>query len=798
MSRRITGLDLSGRFDVAARDWSPEEPTLRLDPPRTVDGGVAADVVAIGGETRRRLIAGPQATFAPHGRGQGWGTIGAADRRRALCVAIDRLGEDVDNATAVRAAVDALARGATDVVLAVPDLTDFGEAAQRLMLDAASAPRRRARLLWRPVAAFLDLLATGELPVERSGARYRFLVHGPHGLEDQSLTLRDDPEDAGHRAPLREGPGRLVAPQTGLDALFAAASERVRAANPGIDWRRCESSRLGPRLVVGAAEPGETEVLRLHNATWVEALAPSLAPADLALTTTRLPPPDRPVAASFLVTPLAAPFADALAAAASRDLGDVRVAPAATVARGALRAGRLIEFGRPHYFDRLEPIAIAISRRDGPDFESLIGPDAVVPANREYISPDLDDFVWGRGKTDAEFYVLKGDAEMRHWEVTHPEAPERDAPVTLRLRQTPGQSWARLSVTSRGWAPLERSPIDLDWEALTPLAMTRDEVLEKLRTPPPTIPELIVERSHIALWHGANWAGDGAVRHLRTLGRPATAHEWSRLLRRSRREPMSREKFWLVGTDGSLPAGLGEADADALDQALAGFAADLLAATSRRHPANNDLTLALTWCFARCPEAIQDRLVVALEAHLANRVDSVLAPSHAIRVVTQGAGRAVTGSERLRRLLRVIAQRPVTNDTINALAMILTRREEAPAALSRDLVDHFAVTLGRELHLQVARRSFALKFRNTLSAIAGLFRWRVREPYALLAEREQIAADLRATLDRTEQMLSTPAYRHVRQVEQKRDQIHKIIEFLDGRGDPDILRIIEQDDEEGD
>lgn len=42
----------------------------------------------------------------------------------------------------------------------------------------------------------------------------------------------------------------------------------------------------------------------------------------------------------------------------------------------------------------------------------------------------------------------------------------------------------------------------------------------------------------------------------------------------------------------------------------------------------------------------------------------------------------------------------------------------------------------------------------------------------------------------------TPACQTVRQVDQKRDQIRKIIEFLDGRGDPNILRIIEQDDED--
>ncbi len=156
----------------------------------------------------------------------------------------------------------------------------------------------------------------------------------------------------------------------------------------------------------------------------------------------------------------------------------------------------------------------------------------------------------------------------------------------------------------------------------------------------------------------------------------------------------------------------------------------------------------------------------------------------------------MTGVDRLARLLHVIARRPFDNNTINALAMILTRRAEAPAALSATLVDQFALSLGQELHQQAKRRTFALKFRNTLSALAGLFRWRVREPYALLAERDPTATDLRATLIETEKLLAMPSYRTVRQVEHKREQIRKIIEFLDGRGDPSILRIIEQDDDE--
>ena len=114
-------------------------------------------------------------------------------------------------------------------------------------------------------------------------------------------------------------PARLVAPEIGLDTLFALASDHVRAANPDLDWRRCEPSRLGPGLVAGTAEPGEAEVLRLHNATWVEARAPRLDPRrSRPLGRRGFRRPTVRSTATFLVTPLAASLADALATRSRR------------------------------------------------------------------------------------------------------------------------------------------------------------------------------------------------------------------------------------------------------------------------------------------------------------------------------------------------------------------------------------------------------------------------------------------------------------------------------------------------
>lgn len=787
---RLVGLDLNGRCDFAARDWTVDGEDDADGMVRLIRGGTAAEVVTTRGG---RIVAGPQAALAPHGRGDGWGQgLGESERRRALAAAVDSHGLDPGAAADLDAARKALARGAEAVVAAVPDHPGLAEAAQAGLIKALQTPRCPVRLLWRAVAAFLDLQGSGHIDRTALGRRFRILVHAGAGIEDQILILAPDPNHAGHCAPRRDGPGRLH-PPGGLDALFARARELVRMANPGLPWARIEPARLGPRLLTGEAAPDAREVLRNRNAGWHLALAPDLRAEDLGLGSVVLPPPDAEVAATFLCTPLAPPFAQALADALAPQIGPVVPIDAGAVARGCLRAGRLIERGLPHYFDRLEPVAIAVLQGQEPAFAPLIPADAVVPANREHVSPQLSGFVWGRGKPATEFYVLKGATEVRHWRAERDTPPGRDVAVDLRIRQTPGQSWARLTVGSAEWEPLSRSPILLDWEGLAPLDLTPEEVLDKLRQPPPPVPRLIVEAAHRDLWLGADWAGEGVAAGLARdalAGQPVRPDRWRHVLARSRRHPdPPHERFWTVGTDGSLPSDLPEDVVRGFDLVLQRLADEVAAATLSRPPRDNSLMLALTWCFARCPDTVQDLILAALEAEAQERRHPLLVPSHAARVLRQGAGRAVSGAARLSRLFAYLEAAPFNTDTINALAMALTRREEAPEALTRAQVDGFLDRLGKELINRIQASDFKVRFRNTLSAIAGLFRWRRREPFALLASQDAVALRLREALVRARDSLSSL---NVAQREQKLELIVAIIAFLDGEGDPDILRRIEE------
>src|ERR1700745_1486077 len=118
--RRVSGLDINGWRDIAARDWEIEEPDVELEAARIVDGGLGTVAVK---QSSDDWIGGPQALLAPHGRGQGWGERGHPERRVSLAPMFADLRSDIAHTVdeIYAATVNALARASDDVVLSVPD-----------------------------------------------------------------------------------------------------------------------------------------------------------------------------------------------------------------------------------------------------------------------------------------------------------------------------------------------------------------------------------------------------------------------------------------------------------------------------------------------------------------------------------------------------------------------------------------------------------------------------------------------------------------------------------------------------
>ncbi len=798
MKKRISGVDVNGWRDVAARDWDPDESESTTEETVVLEGGTGSVAVK---QTSKTWVGGPQAALAPHGRGGGWGNqIGSTDLRIDLANVCEDFTLDPANChdDALRAAVDALSRAAEDVVVAVPDIPAFGEAAQGKVLDLFRGQRRSHRLLWRPVAAFLHALKMGDISANAESCVFRILIHVGSGLEVQTLRLRRDAEHLEHLAPERDGFGSTTFGQLGLRNLAERAQQIVISKNPVLAEGSCERSRLGLNLLCGVAEPSDREILRHNNGNWLEVKAPDIAPEDLFsnLDATDLAEikSAEGIAATFLLTPLADPFKAALTKLLAPNVPNFRLLEWEAIASGCLIAGRIIDRGLPHYFDRLTPIGLAVmdARTGEPQFEDLIGTNVTLPANREYVSPPFQSLEWQQGKREIEFYILKGDAEVRHWQVSQEVLPSRNVKVELRLRQTPGQSWARLSLTSPDWEPLQRAQISLDWATLTPVDATPSEVLEKLRTPPPPIPLRIAESAHAVLWNG-NEKFQGVLAALKGVDRRGriVPKQIASAVSRPWRDPVSGIRYWAVGTDGILPKGISTENLKLFANALRQCEAEVLSATPLIPLSDNEALKCLTWVFTLCPETIQNVIVDALEADSFGRKHFLLGGAMGrITVLTQGAGRVVTGPDRLRRLLNVFASRDQNANTLNALSMILSRRQEAPKALTLELVEKIAVHLANELVALTEKLSFQIRFRNALSALAGLFRYREVDRYALLANRDSTAKKLLVNVEKVEALLACSRVQ-VKNFEAKMKILASIREYLNGGGDPDILILID-------
>ncbi len=812
---KLMGLDVTGWHDVAARDWDIDAPDDRLPTFKTIDGGAGSVSVRDG---TQRWLGGPQAALAPHGLGQGWGDLGGNDRRIQIadCYAALVGGRECVR-EAYAAGIESLTRHADEAVLNVADTPDYDEAARSRIITASRGKLRRIRLLWRPVALCLEALRTGLIGGEDVGSWFGFLIHSGDGFEFQRLRLREDSDHLGHYAPEREQYGVTFRTPLGLASLTSRLNDEIIRANPVLKEKSFGKIELAPRILGGRIAAGTRSVVRHDNRSWIEIRAPE-CPAlpegdELRILLSEALVKRGSISKLFFASPIAPDLAEKIVASLLPVQPECIRMHWESLAAGALQAGRIIEKGLPHYFDRLTPISLAVFQGDEPIFTDLLKGNATLPANKEYVSPPYRDLEWPRGKKEVEFNVLKADTEVRRWVVSVETPPATEMPVELIFRQTPGQSWAKLHLASEEWDVLQRSPVALDWEALHPSDESKDDVLKRLRKPPPTIPMRIVEPPTLEFWTGnRRYAGLRQVMGAQRFDLAAFAKLLPRSMRMRPEEERPAVRMWTIGTDGAFPDGLSETDISSFDRIARSLEAALASAIRARRPRpNNDELKALTWMFVRCPDGVQTAIVEALEADLKGHGHPLLAPPRARTVLLQGAGRAVTGVDRIRRVLRVLTAvepfgtRKANNNTFSSLAMLLARRPEAPMALDPVSVGKIAAVVSAELSGLAQNRGtkgFQNRFKNALSALAGLFRYREVEPYALLRGTDQAATKLWDDLTLIRETLIARAA-NISQSETKIDLVGELIRHLEGRGDPNVLIRIEyseeslEEDEEG-
>lgn len=126
------------------------------------------------------------------------------------------------------------------------------------------------------------------------------------------------------------------------------------------------------------------------------------------------------------------------------------------LASGALEAAQRIQRGIPHCLDRLDPVAMTVLRGATAVFAPLFPPEAVVPANREFVSEPMP-AQWRKGVGNLEFFIKRGSEGIRKW-ITEPQnPPEKTEQVHIQLFQTPAQGLARVEIRSHEWDELRRA-----------------------------------------------------------------------------------------------------------------------------------------------------------------------------------------------------------------------------------------------------------------------------------------------------------------------------------------------------
>ncbi|MBT9373360.1 hypothetical protein [Rhizobium sp. CSW-27] len=812
--RRIVGLDINGWHDFAVHDAKPDsddEAGTGSSILNIIDGGIGTVVVAMHDPDVRdvslNFIGGPQAMHSPIGRGNGWGKIGAQKRRisvRSLLEDLLASHDSKERAAQWQATALALTTQADEIVTIIPDRTELDETRQEFLLNALRRRGVSIRLLWHPVATLLTALEQNLIPTPHDGMRIACIDHSDNGYALQILTLRALEEHPGLFAPERAEMGKILRTDPcdfGLQALFTQAEASIHAANPLAEFDRQGPHRMAWELLLADAPPGGEEIVRLDNGSWTSLAPPQPDLHDLQL---GLAPLDLADASIVLLTsPVGAGLQERVRQAVATAVGatPVLLMPREAAATGALIAGRRIERGIPHYLDRLEQVSLVALKDGEVVLIDLVPANAVVAANREYVSAPITGLGWPSDARSVTFYLRKG-AEFRKWTTADVSPPSSTQAVEVRLRQMPAQGRAAVFVTSNDWDVLRSRPVFLDWSTLEHDPRSFEEIAAELK-PKPIVPERVTGFAHVDRWLG-------------TERIPAFGPFISRFELRDAaklRDFLSRQVPIDVGGIGAgfAPARLldfdgappKETDAElieALDRALALVASTCLSAVSSRRPLpDNTLLLAATWAFGRCPLDLQDEILKAAHAHLDAREHVFLENRSASTVVLHGLGRIIKEERRLERALDLLLRHhPSKGNVPAAVAGLLSRPIATPAVLTEERVvktTKFAVALLIELR---ERQKFGTVLNYALQIVGGILRCREQHPYALLLGISREADAIHKQLASLKPFLERRATGS-RQIRAKLGIIDNLMEMLSGSGgDSHILINIESLDTDGD
>ena len=847
--RSLIGVDLNGVNDRLGRlveDGNEE----------CIDLGVRSSVIRLKGQ-KERWLAGMQNERAPHGRGPGWGRIGSGDNRVEMLKMLEVIRDSEPDERIRRAITSSLPDLMGDselAVFAVPDIPAYGEHFRDRYLRLLNlVPGLRPLLLWRPVAALLGCIADAPQQV-RPGPNIAILSLMADGIHLSLLSLESH-DDSSLLVPQRNKSGQRACASFRGEILVEDARRRL-VQESSLPAEDIEASAMSPWLLAVGAKPLPELVRLTSNRGWMK-----LSDLDY-----RPPAPDKmDLPNDFLDTLSTAqaliiegPFAgnkiwcdDVIAALKARmDLPDtIETLDNSTVALGCLEAARRHRLGQPIYFDFLPQLEINAMVGNAPQFVDLIERGARCRGSEPFSAHAPGEYVIDEGATRLTFWLFKEDFELaRKADVELPVEADRRCELTVSVKQTPGQGFAEVQISSSDFEALRRSPITLDWASMEEVDRSRDDILRELDDQSQTgrrWPDTDVKPGHPLLWLDTHPKGDlieqlaayratplmrngmidpGAMARLKTIrerfSQPDTPSFIGPKLGLDVEEQGS---FRALDSNGELPGPtsilqIPERAKQELDESLFKCEEDL--AALQRHFGEREITILghivgfASWCFWQCPPGIGEVLLGTYERKYAYRIHHIL--------LREGVARVVWERHQIERYFAALESRIARTGRITAaeyagLGRVLGTSERAAVILGPALADRIRDVTVRDIadeNDEDIQTAYKRRFKSALLMLAALLRHREARNHfldpatktvrRLVSELERAEHRNRQFANRNQQSASRVkgAARMKRLAAARRLQnnagiIVELTEYIHFEGrDPNIIRRIDMLDEE--
>lgn len=736
IDRKLCGFDLNGWRDFAAKNWHsvPGEDEI-IGPTDIVASGPLSSIVRIGESRLAGWIGGPQADIAPHGRGGGWGDIGLEQRRIPVRSLLEMRDDGIEK---LAQALLGSASGSAHTVASIDEGPDGDEAVQEHLLEALTQGKfRNGSLVWRPVLAALfaihrNLVSEGQL--------VGVVSHQRQGLSVQKLRIR------GARNVLASE-RRKAAVQIPCNAGYEFLFRGARNAAVGAEGFSARTAHRAIASSVGKAGLGMDcypEMLRMPNGDW-ELLdltkfdaseVVSVPSSELALADC-----DVVLFETLCEGRLKECLSDAIQGAASVELLSL---PATAVAEGALEAARRAGDGEPIFFDFLPRLSTIVFGSDGAKNFDLIRKEETLEAGRTYRSPEAASLAIPAGQESVSVYLRKEESPWPRKASVTLEAPLKyQAAVSLWVEQKPAAGRARILME----APELGRNFAVDWDEALEEERPWSEIIESLDTQV-SIPKRLVLPCGMEAWHGSDRSA-GLLTLLETEPNRSRT-DWAALRQKLSQRPFGK---YCISSDGDVPP---EIAAETLER-FENLTSKALEVSERRlrgesgyGTEDNEALKFLSWQFRRCPRDVATWLMDCIEA--SGRNHPFVKHQASWVLVYQGLGRIVGNEEDEARAMRLLLTSSIEDWIWNrqsaAMAFMLSRSNSAPSFLKREDVEKLAKRTIADFQRNIGGQYTMFNYAPFL--LAGLVRWRLVDPTALVIGADPLADDLLAIIEETE------------------------------------------------